>query len=110
MGKAVYQFREARNDIQREIMDSAKEITSSAKEVRKEVENAAKLAESQAKKAQETLNQTAKEVTGTKDKNTTKMAEENKSAAPINPLTPPDSISSTGMPPADKGTPPETNT
>lgn len=56
----MYQFREARNDIQREIMDSAKEIKDSANEVRREVEGAAKLAENQAKKAQDTLNESLK--------------------------------------------------
>ena len=60
MGKAMYQFREARNDIQREIMDSAKELKSSAEEIRNEVENAAKLAEKQAKSAQETLQNSVK--------------------------------------------------
>ena len=56
MGKAMYQFREARNDIQKEIMSSAKDIQNSAKEVRAEVEKAASLAQEQAKSAQDTLN------------------------------------------------------
>lgn len=91
MGKAMYQFREARNDIQREILDSAKDITSSAKEVRREVENAAKLAERQAKKAQNMMEGK------TPEKPKAEKQPEIAPAPEVNPLTPSDSISSSGM-------------
>ncbi len=110
MGKAVYQFREARNDIQREIMDSAKDITNSAKQVRKEVENAAKLAENQAKKAQESVNQTIKKASSEPNPESKSSETSEKTAPPINPLTPSDSITSTGANTNSSGTPPETHT
>lgn len=87
----MYQFREARNDIQREIMDSAKDITSSAKEVRSEVERASQLAQKQAKKAQDTFERT---VNPKEDKST--IEKDSHTNADINPLTPSDSITSTG--------------
>tara|TARA_B100000768_G_scaffold91275_1_gene85417 strand:+ start:7536 stop:7940 length:405 start_codon:yes stop_codon:yes gene_type:complete len=86
IGKATYQFREARNDIQREIMSSAKGITDSAKEVRNEIENAAQLAQREAKKAHDTIEKSVKP---------TPIQPEVKE--PINPLTPSDSISSSGV-------------
>ena len=92
IGKATYQFREARNDIQREIMSSAKDITDSAKEVRNEIENAAKLAERQAKKAQETLNKSVNPAPEEPVKVSEPEVKE-----PTNPHTPSDSISSSGI-------------
>lgn len=89
IGKATYQFREARNDIQREIMSSAKDITDSAKQVRNEIENAAQLAQRQAKKAQDTLEKSVKP--------TPAEPTEPEIKEPINPLTPSDSISSSGV-------------
>ncbi|MEJ6681234.1 MAG: twin-arginine translocase TatA/TatE family subunit [Flavobacteriales bacterium] len=86
IGKATYQFREARNDIQREIMSSAKGITDSAKEVRNEIENAAQLAQREAKKAHEAIEKSVKP---------TPIQPEVQE--PINPLTPSDSISSSGV-------------
>ena len=85
IGKATYQFREARNDIQREIMSSAKDITDSAKEVRNEVEKAAQLAQRQAKTAQDTLEKSVKPTPAQPEVKET-----------INPHTPSDSISSSG--------------
>ncbi len=95
MGKAIYQFRSARDDIQREIMSSAKEITDSAKDVRNEVEKAAQLAEKQAKKAQDTLNKSLEDKKEEKPKTPP--------AAPpaMNPLTPPNSVTSTGASASD---------
>jgi sec-independent protein translocase protein TatA len=92
IGKATYQFREARNDIQREIMSSAKDITDSAKEVRNEIENAAQLAQRQAKKAQDTLEKSVKPTPAEPTEPTEPEIKE-----PINPLTPSDSISSSGV-------------
>ena len=89
IGKATYQFREARNDIQREIMSSAKDITDSAKQVRNEIENAAQLAQRQAKKAQDTLEKSVKP--------TPAEPTEPEIKEPINPLTTSDSISSSGV-------------
>ena len=86
IGKATYQFREARNDIQREIMSSAKGITDSAKEVRNEIENAAQLAQREAKKAHEAIEKSVKP---------TPIQPEVQE--PINPLTPSDSISSSSV-------------
>ncbi len=93
MGKAMYQFREARNDIQREIMDSAKEITDSARDVRNEVEKAAVLAEKQAKRAQEMM---SKETASSKKGEEPKASNDTPKEEPSNPLTPSDSVSSTG--------------
>ena len=92
IGKATYQFREARNDIQREIMSSAKDITDSAKQVRNEIENAAQLAQRQAKKAQDTLEKSVKPTSAEPTEPTEPEIKE-----PINPLTPSDSISSSGV-------------
>jgi sec-independent protein translocase protein TatA len=92
IGKATYQFREARNDIQREIMSSAKDITDSAKQVRNEIENAAQLAQRQAKKAQDTLEKSVKPTPAEPTEPTEPEIKE-----PINPLTPSDSISSSGV-------------
>ena len=89
IGKATYQFREARNDIQREIMSSAKDITDSAKEVRNEIENSAQLAQRQAKKTQDTLKKSVKP--------TPAEPADPEVKEPINPLTPSDSISSSGV-------------
>ena len=95
IGKATYQFREARNDIQREIMSSAKDITDSAKQVRNEIENAAQLAQRQAKKAQDTLEKSVKPTPAEPTEPTEPTEPEIKE--PINPLTPSDSISSSGV-------------